>query len=282
MTILRLTPGERAAGKLSKAALSDAQRAMDVDGFFVIEGVADPAHLEAIYGRFLSDLQRWPGFHDGKPFVGGNLMPARIPELLFPDILQNPFVADALEHIMPPLPVCGMYSSNVTMPHLGDQKIHVDMGALKPGETLDYPCNCVVVNFPVIDFTLENGATEIWPGTHRIPRNVGTFWLDDEQRDARERIVPPVRAVIPRGSVLIRDIRLWHRGVINQTDVVRPMIAMICNGGFTPGHDGTDNIPDVGVMPEASRALFENSPRIRYRVKFTSDPIDVLSSEKQK
>ena len=70
--------------------------------------------------------------------------------------------------------------------------------------------------------------------------------------------------------------RLWHRGVINKTDIVRPMIAMICNGGFRPGVDKIEERPSAGMFPEASRALFERSPRIHYPVKFEKGPIDYL------
>ena len=60
------------------------------------------------------------------------------------------------------------------------------------------------------------------------------------------------------------------------------MIAMICNGGFRPGVDEVRKISSIGLFPEASREVFERSPRIRYNVKFEPGPIDYLSSAQQK
>ena len=42
----------------------------------------------------------------------------------------------------------------------------------------------------------------------------------------READHPPVTATVPRGGVLLRDIRLWHRGVHNPGVVPRHMLAI--------------------------------------------------------
>ena len=45
--------------------------------------------------------------------------------------------------------------------------------------------------------------------------------------ERRRAIEPPIQPAVTRGSVVIRDIRLWHAGMPNQTSQPRPMIAMI-------------------------------------------------------
>ena len=45
--------------------------------------------------------------------------------------------------------------------------------------------------------------------------------------EARRAVCPPLQPVIREGSVVIRDIRMWHRGMPNHTPNPRPMIAMI-------------------------------------------------------
>jgi hypothetical protein len=282
MRIIELSAGERANRKLSDESVASALDALDRDGFVVIDQVARPEHLDAIYRRMLEDLKIWPTKRgDGKEFVGGNIRPARDSALLFDDVLQNPYVADVLGAAMGREPTCGMYSSNVTMPGMGDQQLHSDQAPLTEGETLDYPCGSCVVNFPLVDFTEANGATEIWPGTHRVPRRVGEFWVNEDLQATRRDVRPPERAVIRKGAVLIRDIRLWHRGVINKTDIVRPMIAMICNGKFKPGVDAREKLPQLGPFPEASRGIFENAPRIHYNVTYGAEPIDYLVGEQK-
>src|SRR2546423_1151437 len=56
---------------------------------------------------------------------------------------------------------------------------------------------------------------------------VGNNGVPIELREKRRAEVPPIQPTMQRGSVLIRDIRLWHNGMPNRTASARPMIAMI-------------------------------------------------------
>ena len=56
---------------------------------------------------------------------------------------------------------------------------------------------------------------------------MGEHHIDEEQEAARRKICPPIRGNAKKGSALIRDMRLWHRGVPNPSDAPRHMIAMI-------------------------------------------------------
>ncbi len=65
---------------------------------------------------------------------------------------------------------------------------------------------------------------EAWPGgTHLTPENLSIA----------EYIVPaaaeikPVRMLMSKGSLLIRDVRMWHRGTPNNSDQIRPNIGLI-------------------------------------------------------
>lgn len=55
------------------------------------------------------------------------------------------------------------------------------------------------------DFTVENGATKLVPGSHRIERRPG-----DDELERR-----CVRAVGPAGSVVLFDSNLWHSAAPN-------------------------------------------------------------------
>ncbi|MBT5830691.1 MAG: hypothetical protein HOH77_10905, partial [Candidatus Latescibacteria bacterium] len=79
-----------------------------------------------------------------------------------------------------------------------------------------------VVNVFPMDVYEDNGCTEIWPGSHRV-----SGVITDALVEARSAEVPPIPAVAPKGSVIVRDLRLWHRGVPNTSDEFRHMIAMI-------------------------------------------------------
>jgi ectoine hydroxylase-related dioxygenase (phytanoyl-CoA dioxygenase family) len=102
----------------------------------------------------------------------------------------------------------------------------------------------LVVNVPLITMTPENGSTEVWLGTHRgtdLSLQEGQHGdrasgrIKTEKLEKRRAIRPPCQPVVPKGSIVIRDLRLWHAGVGNQTDVARVMLAMSkfnCNKWF--------------------------------------------------
>ncbi|KAK2606274.1 hypothetical protein QQS21_003322 [Conoideocrella luteorostrata] len=81
----------------------------------------------------------------------------------------------------------------------------------------------------------HNGSTEIWPGTHNndISTQEGAHGGGASGRIIESRLAeqrekhPPVQSVIENGSIVIRDLRLWHVGMPNYSHDVRIMLAMI-------------------------------------------------------
>ncbi|KAI7606589.1 hypothetical protein KC346_g10470, partial [Hortaea werneckii] len=87
-------------------------------------------------------------------------------------------------------------------------------------------------------FTPENGSTETWLGTHtgelsglqvqegaKGTRASGR--IREDLLEQRRQVRGPNQPVIEKGSIVIRDLRLWHAGMPNTTDEVRVMLAMI-------------------------------------------------------
>lgn len=94
----------------------------------------------------------------------------------------------------------------------------------------------LVVNVPLVSTMPENGSTELWLGTHAnygLEAQEGAHGerasgrIKEELLRQREKTVPPVQPVIKKGSLVLRDLRLWHAGMPNFTDEVRVMLAMI-------------------------------------------------------
>jgi ectoine hydroxylase-related dioxygenase (phytanoyl-CoA dioxygenase family) len=82
---------------------------------------------------------------------------------------------------------------------------------------------------PLVDFTVETGATQVWPGTHldnrSYPDGVNNY---DEWAAA----TPSALTTIPVGSLVLRDMRMWHRGMPNRTETIRTMLAVVYNRLF--------------------------------------------------
>ena len=72
----------------------------------------------------------------------------------------------------------------------------------------------ISVIWAIDDFTADNGATEVIPGSH-------TWGM--EHPDTRD--VDPVVAVMPAGSALVFDAALWHRGGGNRSSRTRLAIS---------------------------------------------------------
>ena len=64
------------------------------------------------------------------------------------------------------------------------------------------------------DFTEENGATLLVPGSHRV-------LYDHDQETRMEPHPDQIQAVGPAGSALIFDSRMWHAVPLNKTDEIR-------------------------------------------------------------
>lgn len=93
----------------------------------------------------------------------------------------------------------------------------------------------MVVNVPLVTMTPQNGSTEIWLGTHN-----GTTIADQEGAhgdrasgrikkhllDAQREKRPPSQPTVKKGSIIVRDLRLWHGGKPNLSDQPRVMLAM--------------------------------------------------------
>ena len=130
-----------------------------------------------------------------------------------------------------PRPRMNFLSGNTALKSTESQPVHTDADFDHPQIPF-----AVVVNVPLITMTPANGATEIWLGTHiNSGLHVQEDWHGDRAGgeiksdilEARRKICPPIQPVISKGSIIIRDLRLWHCGKPNLEGTIRVMLAMI-------------------------------------------------------
>jgi len=181
--------------------------------------------------RLLADLRtliEMNTTHETYP-GSGNLIhfPPLSPEYLFADVYANPIAGIILSNILGVNPELHYIGTNSAVKAEIRQPVHADM----IHDHLDFPF-AMTVNIPLVDTSVENGATEFWPGTHlrgnKDVKNdgVGGPWVADKYLEERSKIRPPQRPAISKGSLIIRDFRMWHAGIANTTSEPRIMLAL--------------------------------------------------------
>lgn len=231
---IAVTPQELSDGQLSDESMSQALSAIEEDGYVVLEDIVDHDHLDILRDKMTEDSNTLLGREQwgGAGRIANHLQqgPPPFAPYIFPDIVANPIT----NHLTTALLGAGAYNSfyngNTNCPGSGTQPLHMDTGHLWPDMNPSHPTATVVVNFGLRDVTADDGAIELWPGTHLVG-DVGRR-IDDEIEANRRAEVAPIRGEMKKGAALIRDMRLWHRGVPNVSDLARHMIALVHNAGF--------------------------------------------------
>lgn len=214
---------------------SDAAHALARDGFAVLHHAVPLAQVDAL--RAVLDEKTRPYLEQtrwgGAARIEGHVEHASPTpdEETFPELLSDPRIAALVEGFLGPV-TRTLYTGNTSCPGSGAQPVHRDGGRLRlmakfrlPRLRFLHPPTRLVVNVPLNDFDTSNGATELWPGTHRVGR--ASKWVPERLLEERRRVAPPVQLTLPRGCVVIRHFDLWHRGMPNRTDRPRHMLALV-------------------------------------------------------
>ena len=111
--------------------------------------------------------------------------------------------------------VADQWGCDVPLRGSGYQQAHVDYRRplFEEAADLQLPAYMLVVSFGLVPIVAENGAIEIAPGTHRMPR-----------AEASQIGLEPVPLAI--GDVLIRHPWALHRGTPNTSAMPRPLLSI--------------------------------------------------------
>jgi len=224
-------------------------------GYAVLRDTVDPEHVRILRERMLADVQSILGRVDIPfNFNRGNIQQAPPPfaPYLFDDILFNPAVIALTSAILGGPVRNTFYSGNTALPGDHTQPVHPDSAHPVAGGEWT-PTDAIVVNLMLVDVSPENGATELWPGTHRDTTYGGDTdgLVVDSDLERWRGIHPPFQPTLPAGTFLVRDMRLWHRGMPNRTPNPRPMVAMIHRPATGPAAERIE-------VPQRSAAWFDN------------------------
>ena len=142
-----------------------------------------------------------------------------------------------------------------------NQPYHMDCSHFHTQETIKKfgspgPPHHIIVNTYLEDTNVNNGSFDIVPESHLTT----DFEIDDEGKIDEKYIVNNVRCNYPKGTVIIRDKRTWHRGTKNNTNNVRYMIGM----GFSSKWFKSNNLD----FSNDSKDLFYDAPFSIWNINF--------------
>jgi ectoine hydroxylase-related dioxygenase (phytanoyl-CoA dioxygenase family) len=195
-----------------------------------------PDQVTALHTAFMRVFESYVARTD--PNRGANRYQMHVPFMapfIDPAVITNPLALAVID----------------ALPGSEYQRVHSDIHLLFPETPLSLPAYSLALNIPLVEFHEENGPLEIWPGgTHLMPGGINMQEMAPLMRSER--------VLMPAGSLLIRDMRMWHRGTPNRGSAARPNLALIYSRPWLKTH-----YPPIGIpretyeeLPERGRQLF--------------------------
>lgn len=231
---------------LSPADIESHAARIERDGYTILERVIEPDLLDALAAD-LSRIEREENVVPAQnPFEGTRtvriynlLVRGKIYEKIPVHDAVLPIVEKVLDRgcLVSSLSSIGIDPGEIAQPiHADDQVIPI------PKPHVAIICNTM---WAVTDFTEENGATRVIPGSHREGRSPIPF----EQ-------LASIPAEMPRGSVLVWHGSLWHGGGENRSGARRLGIAM----NYCAGYIRQQENQQLGIPLDVARGF---SARLR-------------------
>ncbi|KAK5208387.1 hypothetical protein LTR41_005613 [Exophiala xenobiotica] len=235
VSVTQVSDSERLSGKTSFDTIQAAVEGFNRDGFSVLTNAIDPAIVDKLNEKMLSETNDYlnkPALHfnQGKKARNISQTPPLSREWMFQEIWANPHAMSVLEYILGPEPELRFVNSNVALPNKDPdarQAVHSDAYH----DHHNFPW-AVVLNIYLCDVGPENGATEVWRGTHRDTgkKDHVSAYSGRIRREVfceRAKVSPPSQVRVPKGSLCFRDLRTWHAGMPNMSDNPRVMLALV-------------------------------------------------------
>ena len=192
---------------------------LDEQGYVLLENVMGEDLLRELRGRI------WRLFDEEGDRAGSEFRKEehahRLANLVdkgdvFRRAITLPAVIECVRHVLGPEIKLSSLNARSADPHADEgQPLHVDMAAI-PDEKGYWVCNTV---WMLDDFTLENGATRMIPGSHKWktrPQDV----LPDPMAPHPDEVLLTGKA----GGIAVMNAHMWHGGTANRTSA--PRLAM--------------------------------------------------------
>ena len=229
----------------ANTSIDEVTASLDRDGYAIVERYLSPDDVRAKKEDLSRVLRSVPGGrNDFEGFKTQRIYALFAKTRTFDAQATDPLVLGVMERVLGP----GFQLSAPTGICIGPgetaQNLHRD-DVVYP---VARPHRELVVNtmWALDDFTAENGATHVVPGSHT--------WEDPSPREGAESI----RALAPAGSVMFFLGSVFHGGGANNTDSVRHgVIIEFCAGWVRPQENHVIGVPReiIRDLPERLQEL---------------------------
>ncbi|KAH7345591.1 hypothetical protein B0J17DRAFT_43928 [Rhizoctonia solani] len=275
LSSLKPSASERAEGRFGPANLLLALETLYRDGIVAIEGVVNEKHLDALNARMAPDAYALRDMKESPyNYNRGNVQqdPPPEPSLFFRDVFLNSFAIQVSNAALGNRPKMTFCSGNTALKSTERQPVHTDADFAQPSVPF-----ALVVNCGLVEMTPENGSTELWLGTHTMANldaqdglhgDRASGRIKFELQEKRRSVSPPFQPVVLKGSIVLRDLRLWHAGMPNKTDNPRVMLAQI---HFAPWYMNQMKME----FPKGMESLLQHT-ELEMPTKFVDGPINYL------
>jgi ectoine hydroxylase-related dioxygenase (phytanoyl-CoA dioxygenase family) len=239
---------------------------LDEAGYLVLDRFMSDELLDGLRRR-LAQLYEQEGDRAGVEFKQepGSLRLANLVDKgeIFHQLLLMPKLLDCIRHVLGPEIKLSSLNARTALPGSPPQPLHADMGAVVD-EKGYWVCNSVWL---LDDFTADNGAIRLVPGSHRwgrLPQDV----RPDPQAAHPDEVLVTARA----GSVVIMNAHLWHGGTANRSHQPRRAVHVFFARRDKPQQQYQKQL----VRPEVQAAL---SPELRQLLALDDPLNDQVSSK---
>ena len=229
----------------------DEKQFLDEQGYLPLPEIMNHAQVDALRTRF-DELVEEEGEKAGTEVhqeAGTNRLSNLVDKgEIFEICFTHPRVLAAMRHVLGPDFRLSSLNGRAALPGQGLQGLHADWATgVEPGDY--YVCNSIWL---LSDFTEQNGATRVVPGSNRSGQHPKDA-LDDPTAPHPDEVI----LTAPAGTVVVFNSHTWHGGTLNRSDEPRYGL----HSYFTR-RDQRQQTAQKALLSEETKARFSEAARV--------------------
>ncbi len=200
------------AGSQPQVPAEDVERCMEEierDGYVIIENLISPELVAEIKEDLIPRFSYDSGRNNFEGFKTQRLYAFFEKSLICNPLVEHPLILGCLDRVFEPNYLLSQLQAINILPGEEQQPLHHD--DLFYRVPRPRPALGAATIWAIDEFTQQNGATVVIPGSH--------LWDDRQPTEDDRKNLEPV--VMPAGSVVLFLGTLWHAGGANRTDAAR-------------------------------------------------------------